>query len=227
VAVKRSLSASRMLGVFEEIVRSQPVGVSALARALDADKSAVQRDLMTLADAGWIRPTPGTKAQWELTPHILTLAQVPHSNDSLRQIAKPAMERLRTQTGETVYLTVPHEDHFVIIEALESPHMLRMVSPVGLEIPVEGSATARAIFAHVPDKAELAGDRENTLRQGYAVNDGDIVAGSVTMASAILGSDRAPVGAIVVTGPADRITPDRRDEIGSALNDAAQFLSAV
>ena len=54
MAVKRNLSAGRMLAVFETIARAQPVGVSALARELGADKSAVQRDLMTLADAGWI-----------------------------------------------------------------------------------------------------------------------------------------------------------------------------
>ena len=65
MAVKRSLSASRMLSVFELVARLQPIGVSALARELAADKSAVQRDIMTLADAGWIQAVPGARGQWE------------------------------------------------------------------------------------------------------------------------------------------------------------------
>ena len=121
-----------MLTVFERTAALQPIGVSALARELGADKSAVQRDLMTLADAGWIRPAPG--GQWELTPHILTLARPPHSSDNLRQRARLALERLRSETGETAYLTVPDGDQFVVLDALESEHLLRMVQPVGMVV---------------------------------------------------------------------------------------------
>ncbi len=132
MAVKRSSSASRVLKVFEHCAAHQPIGVSALARDLGADKSAVQRDLMTLADAGWIRVAVGMPGQWELTPHVLTLARPPHSTDSLRQRARPALERLRSETGETAYLTVPDGDQFVVLDALESEHLLRMVQPVGM-----------------------------------------------------------------------------------------------
>ena len=236
MAVKRSLSATRMLKVFETVVRTQPSGVTAIAAALDADKSAVQRDLMTLADAGWIRPAPDSQGRWELTPHIMTLAQPPHSSDSLRRRAKPAMERLRTDTGETVYLAVPHAGHFVVIEALESPHILRMVPAIGMPIHVEGTATSRAVFAHMtpeviaehfgPDHAGLSPEeREQTLRRGYAINDGDIVPGSVTMASAILSDQPVPLGAVVITGPADRFPPDRRETLGRKLHDCAMSLS--
>ena len=236
MAVKRSLSAARMLKVFETVVRTQPAGVTAIAAALGADKSAVQRDLMTLADAEWIRPAPGNQGRWELTPHIMTLSQPPHSSDSLRRRARPAMERLRSETGETVYLAVPHAGHFVVIEALESPHILRMVPAIGMPIHVKGSATSRAVFAHMPQSAicehfgaDHAGlsreETEQTLRQGYAINDGDIVPGSVTMASAILGDEAIPLGAIVITGPADRFPPDRREALGRKLHDCVMSLS--
>lgn len=238
MAVKRSRSASRMLSVFEAITAAQPIGVSALARTIDADKSAVQRDLMTLADAGWIRAAPGVAGQWELTPHILTLARAPHSADSLRQRARPVLEWLRAETGETVYLTVPDGDHFVVIDALESFHMLRMVPPVGIVVPVEGSATARAVLPHLPrqDQARLLGaEPDNALEQefaatrtrGYAVNDGDIVQGAFALASAILDPAGRPVGALVLTGPVERLAPDRQQEIGQKLRAASAQLSAL
>lgn len=220
MAVKRSHSAARMLMVFEAVARAQPIGVSALARELGADKSAVQRDLMTLADAGWIAPAPIGSGQWELTPHVLTLARPPHSSHALRQRARPVMERLREQSGETVYLTVPHGGRFVVLDALESPHMLRMVPPVGMLVPNQGSATAQIFRAHLPDGADPA-----LLARGYAVNDGDVVPGSVTLAAALLDTAGLPVGAVVVTGPSDRITPDRRDVIGRQVREAAALLS--
>lgn len=236
MAVKRSRSAGRMLAVFERIAAAQPAGVTALARELDADKSAVQRDLMTLADAGWIRPAPGAAGRWELTPHVLTLARPPHSSDSLRQRAKPVLERLRAATGETAYLAVPDGDHWVVLEAAESQHLLRMVPPVGIVIRVEGSATGRAVLACLPEPererllggpvpADMARDLAQAKARGYAINDGDIVPGAVAMASAVLDETGRPVGSLVLTAPSDRLVPERRAQSGELLRDAARALS--
>lgn len=244
MAVKRSSSATRMLKVFEAIAASQPIGVSALARALEADKSAVQRDLMTLADAGWIRAAPNGNGAgsgsggWELTPRILTLAHPPHSADGLRQLARPALEHLRSTTGETAYLAVPDGGHFVVIDAAESTQVLRMVPPVGLIVPVRGSATARAILPHLPREEQeqmlgtpvteaMRAEFAATKARGYAVNNGDIDASAVAMAAAILGKDEIPVGALVLSAPSDRLGPDRWAGIGEQLHGAAQRLSAL
>jgi DNA-binding IclR family transcriptional regulator len=238
VAVKRSLSATRMLKVFEAIAEAQPIGVSALAGMLGADKSAVQRDLMTLSDAEWIRSVAGSGGRWELTPRVLTLAHTPHSSNGLRQRARPALEQLRAETGETAYLTVPDGDHFVVIDAFESPHVLRMVPPIGLVVPIEGSATARAVLPHLPEaeqtrllgrplSSRLAAEFAITRERGYAVNDEDIAPGAIAMASAILGPGTGVLGALVLTGPTDRLPPARRGTLGAALHLAAKRLSLI
>lgn len=237
MAVKRSRSATRMLSVFEAIAADQPVGVSALARRLDADKSAVQRDLMTLADAGWIRPAPALAGQWELSPHMLTLARPPHSNESLRLRSGPLLEHLRAETGETAYLAVPDGDRFVVMAAAESHHLLRMVPAIGIVIPIRGSATGRAVLpwldpaeqarllGEAPDAA-MAAEFAETRQRGYALNDEELRAGAVALASAVLGPAGNPVGTLVLTGPAERLAPDRRAAIGEMLRDGARRLAA-
>lgn len=224
-----------MLTVFEAVVAEQPIGVSALARRLDADKSAVQRDLMTLADARWIKAAPGAGGQWELSPHILTLARPPHSTDNLRLLARPLLNRLCMQTGETVYLAVPEHDHFVVMAAAESHHLLRIVPAVGIVIPMERSATARAVLPYLPaaDQQRLCGsvtpsmeqDFAETRARGFAVNDEEIQVGSVAIASAVLDGSGRPVGSLVLTGPAERLGPVRREEVGTLLRDAARQLA--
>ena len=219
MAVKRSQSAGRVLAVVEAVSRAQPIGVSALARMLGADKSAIQRDLMTLADAGWIRPAPNEARAWELSPLILSLARAPHSNESRRQQVRPALDRLRDPTGEPGYLTLPHQGRFVVIEAVESASQLRVVQRVGITVPVAGSASARVYLAALPPPdraaflgeepdAELAAGIEAARLAGYAVNDGRIVPGTVTFAAALLDARACPVGTIVVTGPAERLAPE-------------------
>lgn len=235
MAVKRNRSGGRMLAVFEAIARGQPLGVSALARMLEADKSAVQRDLMTLADAGWIAQVPDG-AGWELTPHVLTLARPPHSSASLRVRVRPVLERLRTATGETAYLAMPDGDHFVVVDAVDSPHLLRMVPPVGIVIPMAGSATGRAVLAALPAaereaalgepvSAALASELDATRARGFAINDGDIVAGALAMAALVRGQDGAVVGSLVLTAPAERLAEAQRTAAGALLREAADELS--
>ena len=114
--------------------------------------------------------------------------------------------------------------------------MLRMVPPVGMVVRVEGSATARAVLPYLPalEQERLlggpvppAGQAEfaETRARGYAVNDGDIEPSAVALASAILGREGLPAGALVLTGPAERLTPARRREIGEKLSLEAQQLS--
>jgi IclR family acetate operon transcriptional repressor len=233
MAVKRSLSASRMLSVFELVAKLQPVGVSVLARELNADKSAVQRDLMTLADAGWIHAVPGPRGQWELTLHALSLARPPHSTDSLRHRLRPLMERLHKATGETVYLNLPYQNHFVVVDALESQQLLRVVPSIGMSVPMAGSATARVYLAFMPPPvqealigAAAAAERQEdfaaTRQRGYAVNDGDLLPGSVAIAAPVFTSHNHPAGVLVVVGPSERLPPERQHEIGLALREAGR-----
>lgn len=233
MAVKRSLSAGRMLSVFELVARLQPTGVSALARELGADKSAIQRDIMTLADAGWIRSVPGLRGQWELTLRALSLARPPHSSHSLRHRLRPMLERLHEATGETVYLTLPYQNHFIVVDALESQHLLRVVPSIGMSVPLEGSATAKAYLAFLPPPAQEAllgapptaamqSDYAQIRERGYAVTDGDILPGSMAIAAPVLTGPSQPVGALVLVGPNERISPTRRHEIGLALREAGR-----
>src|SRR5215218_6454615 len=67
MAVKPLQSLTRALAAIDAIAEHQPVGLSALARALGEDKSALQRVLVTLHTAGWIRPVAGELTRWELT----------------------------------------------------------------------------------------------------------------------------------------------------------------
>jgi DNA-binding IclR family transcriptional regulator len=193
MSVKRSKSGTRVLAVLEEIARTQPVGVSELARLLEADKSAVQRAIMTLADEGWIGPAPGGTTRWQLTGHIQLVAHQALGSSGLRQRARPALEALRNATGETVGLTVPDIGRFVVIEVLESRQVLRTVPHVGMVVTTDESATGPAVLAYLPraDQVRLLGrepdaalerDFETVRRQGYFVSEGDVQGASIPRA---------------------------------------------
>jgi DNA-binding IclR family transcriptional regulator len=231
-----------VLAVLEAIARHQPVGVSALARLLGADKSAVQRAIMTLADDNWIRPAPGPSTRWELTHHILTVAYMGHGEDDLRQSARTAIEQLRDETGESTFFAVPDVQHFIIVESSDSRQMLRTTLNIGLVVPADNSATGRCVLPFFPRERQieiLAGEQPSqalfdhfrlSRQRGYSVSDevvidGVRVDGATTIAAAVFDADRRPLGAVGITGPSERLTEARQAEIGPFVAAAAGALS--
>ena len=64
MAVKTSNAATRVLAVIDLVAEHQPVRISELAKLLDEDRSAIQRAVATIAEAGWIRPAADAPSQW-------------------------------------------------------------------------------------------------------------------------------------------------------------------
>lgn len=236
MAVKRSQSATRVLSVLELVAARHPIGVSALAKLLDDDRSAVNRAVMTLADAGWIRPAHGAGARWELSPRLFAIAHLPDNLNDLRARGRAVVERLRERTDETVFLAVPDVNRFLVIESAESPHALRMSSRVGQVFQSPDSATGRAflpyfdaerqamMLGHAPTAADLA-EFAATRARGFSLSAGDVMAGVTNLAAVVFGASAEPVAALVLTGPSDRVTPDRHGELGKLLAEGAAWLS--
>lgn len=237
MAVKRAQSVARALVILDQIAARQPIGVSALARLLGEDRSAVQRVVATLADAGWIRMAPDKPTRWELSAHMFTIAHLPYSSATLRERARGILDELRDKTGETVFLAIPDVARFIVIEAAESPHMLRAASRVGQVIMPGESATSRAVLPYfdarrqvamlgrTPDAADLA-EFAATRTRGYGLSAGDVAPGATNLAAAIFDANGEPVAALTVSGPSDRLTPKRHGDVGALVARSAAALSA-
>jgi DNA-binding IclR family transcriptional regulator len=236
VAVKRSQSASRAFSVFELIATHQPIGLTHIAKQLGADRSAVQRALATLADSGWIKPSPIAPNRWELSPRVFAVANLPHSAVDLRQRARPVLEHLRDAFGETAFLSIPDAERFVIIDVQESPHPLRAFMRVAELTPVRGSATGRAVLPYLslekqivvlggaPTEADLVQFAAARAR-GYGLSVGEIQPGSTSVAAAIFDGDGEPIAALGLSGHAERFTPARHATAGALVVQGARTLS--
>lgn len=237
MAVKQVQSATRVLAVFEALAEHQPVGVSGLARLLGDDKSAVQRALLTLADSGWIGRTGPDLAQWKITSRVAALAAVADQRGNLRAVARPFLEDLREEFGETMLLSVLRDRRVLVIDVVESHQMVRTAPEIGLEIPLEGSAAAQSILAYLPP-AELArvlgappsrtvlSHLGRARRRGWAVNNRRVRAGASAVGAAVLDRRGRPLASITLSGPAVRLPPAVLASQGPRIAAAARRLAA-
>lgn len=234
--VKRSHSAARVLTVLETLAKHRPMGVRALAKLLNEDKSTVHRALMTLADHGWIRTCSEPPVRWEVTAHLLAVAHAAHGGSDLRARARPVLERLRDDTNETALLVLPDVDSFVIADVIESRQILRMVPDIGNTVTVKNTATGRAVLPFVDSQrqAQLLGvepDRQllssfaQTRTRGYAVSEGEINPAATNLAASIFDFNGRPMGVVVVVAPRERLTRAVQKDIGEKIVRAARELS--
>lgn len=225
-----------MLAVLEAVAEHQPIGVGAIARLLDDDKSAVQRALLTLADDGWIRMAPGAPTRWEVTTRIHVLANTAQGYTELRNRVRISLDALRDETGESVLLVVPDVGRLVVIDALESRQLVRTAPYIGMVIPGATSAGGKAVLARMspeqrvaflqePVDADLQADLDLVSQRGWSLNDEDIVPGATSIGAAIVGPDGSPVAAIVISAPAARLGAEQQREWGATLVHVAETLS--
>ncbi|KPL30628.1 IclR family transcriptional regulator [Streptomyces anulatus] len=239
-------SVLNALRVLEEVAARQPVGVADLARAMESPKSTVQRALLTLHTAGWIRPAGGTSTRWMVSTKALYVGRSATGELGLRDIAVPVMEELRRATDETVHLTVPEAGNIVLIERLETSKPVRIILPLGQNLPAHASANGKAVLAASSDEAVERHIADGLTRftetsivdprllraalaevrlRGYATNAGEWRSDVSAVAAAVLGDAGLPVASLSVNVPTSRMTEDSRAAFGAAVREAAKTVS--
>jgi IclR family acetate operon transcriptional repressor len=150
VAETGNRSVTTALTVLEALSLSQGVGVSQLARQLELPKSTVQRILLTLKAAGWVRQE--SHAQWGLTLRCAVLGQRVMSRTTLSDVVRPVLTELRDETHETVRCFLIQGMNIVLLEVAESDQAVRAVEE-GLPntLPLHATAIGKAALALRPD----------------------------------------------------------------------------
>jgi len=136
--------AFRLLGALSE--SGEPLGVSQLARTLGLGKSTVHGLVTTLETLGIIEPSNGSK-RYRLGPELYALASRSAGQRDLRDIARPALERLAAVTEQTSFLGVPADDHVTILDLVHGRPTMSISAPIGSAIPLLAGAVGKAIVA--------------------------------------------------------------------------------
>jgi IclR family transcriptional regulator, acetate operon repressor len=211
-----------------------------LVDAVDLPKSTASRLLGALERQGLVdRDRDGAF----LPGRVLTAyARRARSTDQLVATARPYLETLAHLTGETVNLAVPGGVAVEQVDQVDSRFLLGATNWVGREVPYHCSALGKVFLAHgvarlpagrleqrtsrtITTRAALAADLAEARRRGWAVADEELESGLVAIAAPVVDGGGRVVGALSVSGPTVRLTPDRVPEVGAVVAEQAVALS--
>lgn len=243
VAVERAL-------VILKIVSQTPdgVGVRAVARRLGYSPGVVQKSIQALESQGFVEQDESTQL-YRLGPEAVTLGLVALGRMDLRTAARPVLERLVEATGETCMLGVRSGDHAVYIDQVPSPHEVRMNIVVGVSRPFNCTAVGKALMAFLPD-AEVARlhaggafrdatadsitdleamreELERVRRDGVAIDAEEYLVGARCVAAPVRDFEGEVVGAVAVSGPAERVRAGEQHMIDEVVKAAAAISAAL
>jgi IclR family KDG regulon transcriptional repressor len=226
---------------------NQEMGTGEISQKLGLHKATASRILRTLAEKGFLQQDPDRK-KFTLGPAASDIGRAYNSglSSNLVQLAKPFIDDLRSTLNETVVLEVLASNGTVMAYVAEGPRQVRIAGSVGDRLPAHAAAGARAILAFMPEEEveRIVGDdlprlTPNTItdpgayrlglekirRDGYSLDGEEIDIGINAVGVPIFNRDEEPVAAVVVAGPAQRITGKGKSTVVIRARKAAAEIS--
>jgi len=210
------------LDVLEALTGVEDSSLTELSRRLGVSGPTLFRILATLTARGYAEKHPGT-GRYRATLKSWALGAQVVRRLTLRDVARPHLERLLEETREAPHLAVLEGDGVVVIERLEAPHPVRVDTYVGQRAPAHCSATGKAILAFrvgpplggvapltrytsttIDDPAGLARELALVRQRGYAVNQEEWRRGVCAIAMPLRGQGGAVVASVSLTMPTER-----------------------
>lgn len=204
-----------------------------LVRALGLPKTSLHRILRALESGGYLQRDGQT---YRCGPESARLARLLGSATApvgFPACARPIMERLATETGETVMLSELSEDgrESVYLDVIESSSPLRFAMRPGNRRPLYSVASGKAMLAFQPAQARvryleqtdfirftsetatretLPGMLAEIAVDGVALDCNGIIDGASAIASPVFDGEGRAFAALSVAGPTDRIKRSRQ-----------------
>lgn len=232
-------SVERTFAIIELLCKNGELGITELSAASGLNKATVFRLLSTLVKLGYVRKKTSSE-KYTLTLKFLKISSDTLSKTDIRRYARPFLEEIPKITGETVHLVERSGNEIIYIDKFESAqNSIRMVSRIGLSLPMIYTAVGKAIMARldnteidkiwnttdivrktdktITDLKIFKQEIETVRKIGYAADREENEEGVCCVAVALPDLSGDYRYAFSVSAPASRMSGEKIKEIGSLV----------
>ena len=133
------------------LFREQPrVRLTDACKYLGVAHSTAHRLLAMLAHHGFVQQEPVTRA-YIAGPALVEVGLAVVGSLNVREQARPVMEELAAELGETVHLGVLEGNQVRYVDAVESERALRVVARTGTLVPAHCTSLGKALLGQMTD----------------------------------------------------------------------------
>jgi len=236
----------RALVIMEHLL-DYPKGrsITELTDDLELSKNSVFRITMTLLSHGFL--VRDAQKRFSLSKKLLLMGCRSFGETRFIEFALDIMRECRDEIKESIFIGSMVENEGVVIEQVLGLHPFKFTIDPGLRLPIHCAAPCKAILAYLPenernlilDAAPFKRYNENTITSrrayereletvkecGYALDRAEQIHGAHCIGAPVFDQYGYPIAAIWATGPSDRLTAGRFDELGLVIRSYADKIS--
>lgn len=234
----RTLSENRQAMTLTEIVNE-----------VQLPDSTVFRLLRTLEQEGMVERADDGSGRYQLGLEMFRIGSKVLYRLGLGPQILPALEKLASETDETVNLGVLHSFNVLYLQKVESNQPLRAGLTVGSSsVPAYCSSTGKMLLSSlsaeelnsllenhplkkvgpntIVERDALLQELDCVRKRGYAIDDLEFAADIRSVAALIHDYRGAAIAALAVAGPATRFSLDRAESLAPLVVKTADYISA-
>ncbi|MBZ9792667.1 IclR family transcriptional regulator [Rhizobium sp. 3T7] len=219
-------------------VGQRGASMATIGEAMGLKQPTVHRIVTALERHGLVDRERETK-RYRLGLALFSMGASAADGTGLRQLARPALLRLAAATSDSVYLMARAGFNTVCVDRQQGTYVIdSLTGHVGGQIPMGIGPASQAILAFLPPaEADVILDTNAVLykkygtftsrkikdalkkirEQGYALDDGELVAGISSIAMPILPPGRDAIASIAINLTSPRLTAERTPQLVSLL----------
>lgn len=198
--------------------RCPQMSLTDIATATGLARPTVRRILITLQELGYVSATP---QGFSLTPRVLELGMAYIGSQGLWDIARPHMEHLVSQTGESSSMAQLDGSDIVYVARVAVPKIISLAVTIGTRFPAPPTSQGKVLLAGLPpqqlrdvlaqpsrsgvtprwqpDADELESVLREVRARGWAVADEELAGGIRSVAVPVRDGDGRVIAAMNVT----------------------------
>lgn len=200
--------------------KNSEIGIADISNSLGINKNAVSRVLEALLEKNWIYMIDNVQKKYKLTLRPFSLISGHTQNNSIAKIAKPYIEMLNKELGDSVYLGIKNARNVLYLIHCDSTKEVRINGCTGGEYPLNCSAPGKILLSYssaeeISNFFTVAVDKrtENTItdfdnfmlesdrikKSGYAIDNEEFAKGIICIAVPVFDYEENVVATIGIS----------------------------
>jgi IclR family transcriptional regulator, KDG regulon repressor len=226
---------------------TRPVRFSDLLDQSPYPKATLYRLLQTLVSQGMLA-FDGDRGTYAMGIRLVRLAHVAWQQSSLAPIARPHLDRLSAEVGETVHLAQLDHAQVLYVDKRNARQPIPMYSQAGKVGPAYCTGVGKAMLAYLPEAQlppilaqqswhrftpktyatpdALCAELANIRARGFAFDDEEHEPGIICVALPILTSRGGVLGALSVTSTTARTDLNALAALAPTIREIAQTIAS-
>lgn len=215
-ALERALS---VLAVFERF--PGPVSLARIADATGLYKSTILRFMVSFETHGYVQRLPD--GQYKVGPTLFRLGAVFGKTQSSRELILSTLERLVAQGTESASFHVRDGQQRLCLYRVDSHHTTLDTVKAGNHLPLDRGAAGKVLLAWTGGRGK---DLARVREEGCAISRGERDPACWALAAPVFGREGVLLGAISLSGPKERFTPENIARMMEVLRHEAAACSS-